>query len=80
MRAIITITNYPSMPGRYRRTISHNGNVNKSDVVGGGAEGAAASAMEAATRFGSDGYQIFAPREVMEIIPGDMRGATGGRQ
>lgn len=75
-RVIITVTMYPSMPGRYliksdaqrtRKGINH-----PRDVSGAG--GAAAAAMEYAQRLGSRGYQVFAPKEVMDMIPEDMRG------
>ncbi len=77
MRTIITVTEYPSMPGRYlvksdaqrRRGIIHPVDVS-------GPEAAAAKAMEYAQRVGSVGYHIFAPRAVLALIPDDMKSRT----
>lgn len=78
MRAIITVTEFPSMPGRYNvksdaETDSRGFNRPR-DVAG--AEAAAAAAMEYAQRCGSRGYVIFAPRRVLDLIPEDMRGRS----
>ena len=75
MRAIITVTESRSMPGRYsvksdankdRRGVMHVADVR-------GADAAAAQAMELATRLGSRGYAIIAPSAVLACIPEDMR-------
>lgn len=75
MRAIITVTEYPSMPGRYvvksSGVVDRRGKAKAYDVRG--AEAAAANAMEFAMRE-KNGYQIFAPKDVLECIPIDMRG------
>jgi len=77
MRAIITVTEYPSMPGRYivKSGVASDsrGQIVPRDVSG--AEAAAAVAMEFAQRCRS-GYQIFAPRRVLDMIPEDMRGSA----
>ncbi|MFA7386488.1 MAG: hypothetical protein WCZ87_02370 [Thiohalobacteraceae bacterium] len=75
MRTIITVVEYPSMPGRYlvKSDANSRDRYNKPrDVWGAGA--AAAAAMEYAQISGSIGYQIFAPENVMDMIPVDMRG------
>lgn len=72
MRAIITITEYPSMPGRYRWSVQANGRTYTGEA-GWGAEAAAASAMEAAIAYGRGGYVVFAPSSVLKLIPDDMR-------
>lgn len=77
MRTIITVTEYPSMPGRYlvmsEVAADKRGNLVPRDVSG--AEAAAAVAMEFAQRCRS-GYQVFAPRRVLDLIPTDMRGSS----
>lgn len=79
MREIITVTEFSSMPGRYivtfsgaqdRRGITHGKDVREP-------EAAAAQAMEFAQRCGKSGYQIFAPKRVLDCIPEDMRGRNG---
>jgi hypothetical protein len=73
-RAIITVTESPSMLGRYtvkcdtRR--NRGGFMHPADV--GGEHAAAAKAMEYAVDAGG-GYVIFAPKKVIDLIPEDMR-------
>ena len=75
MRAIITVTEYPSMPGRYKVTSDANkdrrGVVRPVDAKGAGA--AAAEAMRLAINAGEEGYAIFGSEAVMKLIPADMR-------
>ncbi|MAG66624.1 MAG: hypothetical protein CMK74_12255 [Pseudomonadales bacterium] len=74
MRNIITVTAYSSMPGRYQVRLGQpeaKRPRNPRDVSGG--EAAAAAAMEIAVEVGSKGYAIFAPKEVLQLIPEDMR-------
>jgi hypothetical protein len=74
MRAIITITEVLSMPGRYTVTCSarkdKRGYVHPTDVHG--AEAAAAQALEYSIRC-AGGYAIVGPAKVMQHIPDDMR-------
>ena len=74
-RAIITVVEYPSMPGRYKiksdAAKDRRGVLFCADVRGAAA--AAAAALEYAQRLGSRGYQIFAPDAVAVMIPADMR-------
>lgn len=75
MRTIITVTEYASMPGRYQVTsgacTDKRGIARQRDVQGDHA--AAAVAMELAVEVGSQGYAIFAPRKVLDLVPVDMR-------
>lgn len=77
MRAMITIKRNRTMPGDtylysvqypqggdFRQIIDHNC---------GHASEAAATAVSLAIQFGTPGYHIFAPKEVMDLIPTDMR-------
>lgn len=74
MRTIITVVEFPSMPGRYNvKSDKFSGKYNHPRDVSG-APAAAAAAMEYAQRVGSRGYQIFAPAAVLAFIPEDMRG------
>lgn len=69
MRAIITVTEMPTMPGRY--TVRSSESPRARDVNNPAA--AAAAAMEFALRAPA-GYQVFAPEDVLRHIPQDMRG------
>lgn len=75
MRAIIAVTESGSMPGRYTVTCdarrSRAGYLHPADVRG--AHAAAAKAMEYAIDVRGVGYAIFAPRDVIAMIPEDMR-------
>lgn len=75
MRAIITVTESRSMPGRFNVQSSANkdrrGVIHTADVTG--ASAAAAKALEYAMRVGAVGYAIIAPSNVSAHIPGDMR-------
>lgn len=75
MRTLITVTEYPSMRGRYKihstARRDKNGIVRPADVAGDSA--AAAQALEYALEYKS-GYAIVAPDKVMQHIPEDMRG------
>lgn len=78
MRAIITVTESRSMPGRYAVTSSANkdrrGHIHSADVTG--PEAAAAKALEYAVRVGAIGYSIISPSSVAKHIPDDMRNRT----
>lgn len=75
MRAIITVTEFRSMPGRY--SVKSDANKDRRGVMHvvdvRGADAAAAHAMELASRLGSRGYAIIAPAAVAAYIPEDMR-------
>lgn len=73
---IITVTASRSLPGTYHinfKDPAHN-LVNRHDQYG--CEAAAASAMETAIM--CDEYIIFAPKDVLEQIPVDLRRKTNG--
>jgi|GEM_PF-6431308 hypothetical protein len=71
--ATITITQYPSMPWRYKWSVQAGSLRQSGDVPGSGPEGAAAVAIEKSHKYGVRGYTIFAPREVLDQIPADLR-------
>jgi hypothetical protein len=74
MPTIISITEYPSMPGRYKWSVKTGKKEFFGDVPGAGPEGAAAVAVDKVAAFGeSDGYSIFAPKAVLALIPEDLR-------
>lgn len=75
MRTIITITQNRRYPGKsYEYAISGVGVRAQRGMQAGYDPGeAAAKAMELAIGHGGTGYVIFAPDEVMERIPKDMR-------
>lgn len=81
MPTLISITEYPSMPGRYKWSVKTGKKEFFGDVPGGGPEGAAAVAVDKATAFGeADGYSIFAPKAVLALIPDDVRNSrSSGR-
>lgn len=73
MPALISITEYRSMPGRYKWSVK-TGKKEMFGEAGQGPEAAAATAVDKAITFGeADGYSIFAPKAVLEFIPDDMR-------
>lgn len=74
MRAIITVTEYPSMPGRFTVKVSGPGMRHPASADASDPGEAAAKAMSYAISFGSGGYQIFGSEKVMSQIPDDMRG------
>ena len=71
--AIITITEYPSMPGRYKWAAKIGRKELFGDCPGHGPEAAAAKAVDCAIRFNKGSYSIFGPREVLANIPDDIR-------
>ncbi len=74
MPTIISITEYNSMPGRYKWSVKTGKKEFFGDVPGSGPEGAAAVAVNKVVEFGeSDGYSIFAPKAVLAMIPEDLR-------
>lgn len=74
MPTLVAITEYPSMPGRYKWSVRTGKKELFGDIMGGGPEAAAAVAIDKATAFGgADGYSIFAPKAVLTLIPEDMR-------
>jgi hypothetical protein len=76
MPTIISITEYSSMPGRYKWSVKTGKKEFFGDIMGGGPEAAAAVAVDKAVSFGEeDGYSIFAPKAVLALIPEDMRNA-----
>jgi hypothetical protein len=73
MTTIITVTESPSMKGRFTRAVKKdNDETLYSDVVGCDPESAAASAMAAAVRVGSP-YVIFGSKKVLDCIPTELR-------
>lgn len=74
MPTLISITEYPSMPGRYKWSVKTGKREFFGDVPGTGPEGAAAVAVDKVAAFGDpDGYSIFAPKAVLALIPEDLR-------
>ena len=75
MRAIITVNESRSSPGRF--TVKSSANKDRRGVIHGadvfGADAAAAKALEYAMRVGAIGYAIIAPASVNAHIPEDMR-------
>lgn len=80
MPTIISITEYSSMPGRYKWSVKQ-GKKEFFGEAGQGPEAAAATAVDKAITFGeTDGYSIFAPKSVLALIPEDLRHArSAGR-
>jgi len=73
MTTLISITEYPSMPGRYRWSVK-TGKKEFFGEAGQGPESAAASAVDKAITFSEEGgYSIFAPKAVLSLIPEDLR-------
>lgn len=74
MPTLISITEYPSMPGRYKWSVKTGKKELFGDIMSGGPEAAAAAAVDKAIAFGEeDGYSIFAPKAVLALIPEDLR-------
>lgn len=74
MPTLISITEYPSMPGRYKWSVKTGKKELFGDIMSGGPEAAAAAAVDKAIAFSDDdGYSIFAPKAVITLIPEDMR-------
>jgi len=71
--AIITITEYASMPGRFKWAAKVGRDERFGDCPGHGPEAAAAMAVDRAIQFNKGGYSIFGPREVLACIPADIR-------
>lgn len=72
MRSIITVIRHPTLVGTYQVSSSMARFPGaKQDVKG--AEAAAAQAMMLAIKAGL-GYHVFAPAEVLALIPQDMQG------
>ncbi len=73
MAAIITVTEYPSMPNRFRVSSSadkgRGGRPFVRDISG--VETAAANAMELAQQ--ASRYCVFAPKKVIDLIPESLR-------
>ena len=73
MITIISVTEYPSMPGRYKWSAKVGVKNLRGYIMGGGPEAAAAAALDVAIRHGKDGYTILAPKAVLDCIPADIR-------
>lgn len=75
MRSIITVSEFPSMPGRYN--VSSDGQKSRAGIARpadvSGEHAAAAKAMELALKAGIRGYVVFAPKKVLDLIPKDMQ-------
>ena len=69
MSAIITVTQYPSMPGRYKWAVKNGKKEYFGDVPDHGPEAAAAGAIDVAIRHGNGNYTILAPKNVLDCIP-----------
>lgn len=76
MRNIITVTEMPSMPGRFQYTVQRDGKLKVSKQhAGNDPQAAAAQAVCAALR-SSGSYVILAPRAVLAEIPAETRSRT----
>lgn len=77
MRAVITITEMATIRGRYLYSLKGKGarTINGYDA-GNDPSAAAATAMRLAVQFEDTGYAIFAPKNVIDLIPLDMRQAN----
>lgn len=77
MSAIITVTEMPSMPGRFTCSVKGDG---FREMVGLSAghdpSAAAAKAMELSITHGRQGYAIFGPQKVLDCIPPELRRGT----
>lgn len=73
MIAIITVTEYPSMPGRYKWSAQVGAKRFYGDVPSGGPEAAAAAAIDVAIRLGKGSYTILGSKPVLDCIPADIR-------
>ena len=73
MKTVITITESRSMPGRFTCTVkSPNKRTIQGDVRGTDPAAAAARAVEASSQHGAQGYYIFAPQKVLDLIPTEL--------
>lgn len=72
MRTIITVTRHPTLTDTYQ-VAAKGGKARPGRRDVRGADAAAAKAMDLAISHGSSGYHIFAPAEVIALIPDDMR-------
>lgn len=73
MRTIITITKNPASTSEYHAAVQSETHKSTRMRAGNEPSAAAAKAVELAIAHGSSGYHIFAPQEVMDCIPADMR-------
>lgn len=71
MRTVITITEYPSMRGRYKATVAKSGQRPYECECGHGEGAAAAKAVELA--IGQDAV-IIASKKVMDLVPTEFGG------
>jgi hypothetical protein len=78
MKTIVSVTNYPSMPHRFKISVQSL-NVNLSqDVVGGGTGNAAGVALSLARAHQSEeGFFICGHDDVMRHIPPELRNRDG---
>lgn len=73
MIAIITVTEYPSMPGRHKWSAQVGTKRFYGDVPSNGPEAAAAAAVDVAIRHGKGNYTILGSKAVLDCIPPDIR-------
>ena len=73
MKAIITITEHPSMPGRFQYSLQRGRITLKGHDAGHDPAAAAAKAMELSISYGAGGYAIFGPQKVLDQIPIELR-------
>jgi hypothetical protein len=71
--AVIVVTEYNSMRGQYKLTIRVGAKTMYEDIMAWGGEAAAAAALDKAFKWGDHGYSIFAPKDVLKLIPEDLR-------
>lgn len=69
---IVTIVEYPSMPGRYRYSTQLNGKRKGHGDAGSDPGSAAATAVEIAIKYGP-ACAIVAPEAVMKLIPSSFK-------
>lgn len=73
MLTIITVTEYASMPGRYKWAVQSGQKSFFGDVTPSNPESAAAAAVDVAIRHGRGNYTILAPKKVLDCIPPEIR-------
>lgn len=73
LTATITITEFASMPGRYRFSLQAGRTTLQGHDAGQDPAAAAAKAVELAIAHGRWGYVILAPQKVLDFIPAWLR-------
>jgi hypothetical protein len=73
MKAIITITECSSMPGRFQYSFQRGKKVLKGRDAGNDPAAAAAKAIDLSMGYGAAGYVIFGPQKVLDHLPRELR-------